>query len=200
MNAQGRAIDDEDATPPAERARRFFRRFLIALLVVALACLAYRYWIVASVFGGRETLELIEGADRIDAYRIESGDRADGKASFGPYTVTSGPLPVGEEDAAALKKVLASTLAYPPINTECEVKPAVRIRFARGKSAEDVLFCFACSSIVVYEGDQARAPSQFSKSARRALVRTMKHIFPSDAKIRSLAEDVMKQKPLGGNL
>lgn len=198
MTARVLAADD-DPTPPAVRARRFVRRAVNVLLILACLAFGYRYWILHIVFGGG-TLQVIEQADHVEAYRIESADGAGGRARFGPYRVTSGPMLVEPEDAAGLKKVLTSALSYPPINTDCAVKPAVRIRFVRGTSAADVLFCFACSSIVVYEDGKARAPSQFSKSARRMLVRTMKHIFPSDAKIHSLSEDVLKQKPLGGNL
>ena len=67
----------------------------------------------------------------------------------------------------------------------CEPVFGVGVTFARGEQSVDVLFCFECDILAVYQGGRGVGDEDFDP-ARTRLVRLVKKFFPADDVIQQL--------------
>ena len=110
------------------------------------------------LFGGK--LDVVTGADRVEAFRVDwsyRGAPAASRPARPPTTqsvvglpVLAGPLPVSATQASQLAKVLNDPATYAfESRKRCIFHPDVAIRFWLGDQNVKVVFCFSCDELEV---------------------------------------------------
>jgi hypothetical protein len=144
---------------------------------------------IAGIFGGTHGLSVLNHADRIEAYRVETpADRNSSSIALDDFPIIHGPIIISQSDAQPLLATLQDRNSYLwDMTKNCELVPGVRFDFIRGNDRLSVLLCFQCDMIANYLNGKIVGGGNTDK-ARPTLVRVARSIFPDDAKIQSLSE------------
>lgn len=137
-------------------------------------------------------VSVLRSPKSVVAYRIEgskpiAGAKDDAKTIAG-YPRIAGPIEVDAEQAKALTGVLLDSNTYLwDIAKRCSPRPGVLVRFTGEDGYLDVLFCFECDILEVFDGGKRVGLEDFD-NARPRLVALMKKLFPDDKVVQGLAE------------
>lgn len=167
--------------------------FVVAVALAALVALpgcrrGGPDWRIVQLYGGKGSLQAIQQADSVTAFRIEPDPSRPeaGAASVGIHRVISGPEDVAPADAAALAAVFQDPDTYDWQRAKsCEFRPGVGLRFARGASRVDLALCFECDMLTIHREGRRIGVEDFD-DARAPLVAIMQRTFPDDAEIQAL--------------
>ena len=99
---------------------------------------------------------------------------------------TDGPVVVDAAVADELVSILKDADTYDwEMAKACEFVPGLAVRFIGRASTTDVLFCFQCDELMIFQ-DGTQVRGEDFVSARGRLIRFFKRVFPDDAEIQSL--------------
>lgn len=159
---------------------------LLSLLVVATVAYVSAGKSAAAVLGSPAIVETIAQADQVEVYRLANGQFY--KAKLSEYEIASGPLQPTAEQARQLQAVLTARDSYLyDIAKSCEPIFGIRATFTRGDQQVDVVFCFECMILAVYQHNQYVAGANFDP-VNDQLAAIMKTLFPDDEAIQSLGK------------
>jgi hypothetical protein len=147
---------------------------------------------------GEQTIAIVQGATRVEVFRIDGRDYLDPKKEvgkqdkrFGGYAVTATGKEQGEKFAAAAAKVLLDGKNYDFVGAKgCKFDPGVGLRFWKGKESADVVVCYRCNELKVTAPDPekqgVKSPYADFDPGRAAFVKLAQEAFPDDKDIQGL--------------
>ena len=137
-----------------------------------------------AVFGGAATIETIQNATSVNAFRLKPSSEY--HAHLSEYEMTSGPVVVPADAASTLRSILLDTSTYEwDAAKACMPVYGVRIQFKLGAEEVDVLFCFECDILGVYDNGAPMGGEDFD-DAREEILSVIRKLFPDDADIQAL--------------
>ncbi len=159
--------------------RSWARRALV--IVVAATC--YYSWLCYRVplhFGLAEWLNIAR-ADSVELFRLnpKKGRTIEQQTIAGPFK------PSSEWTQKVVNRLGDSRNYGWDIAKACVMMPGVALRFRRGRSAADVLFCFECKMLSIGKPGERPRTEDFDPMGAD-LVALMKQAFPKDSVIQSL--------------
>jgi hypothetical protein len=138
---------------------------------------------------GDEGVELLLKPEKVKAYRLRP-TASESDIHVG-RSVDEYPI-VGESVAipALTTEQLIALLSQPEreLAKACIPAPGVRLDFIRGSETLQVLLCFECKILIVYQDGKLVGGGDFD-SSYVDLLRAVKAIFPNDPEIQALKED-----------
>jgi len=137
-----------------------------------------------SVFGNQQVIDTVHAASEVHAYRL--ADASFYQDELSSYKRAGEAVTVSEADRLQLRDLLLDKESYElEMAKACEPIFGVGVTFARGEQSVDVLFCFECDILAVYQDGRVVGDEDFDP-ARTRLVRLMKNFFPADDVIQQL--------------
>lgn len=137
-----------------------------------------------TVFGGEDAAAAVRDATTVEAYRLVAPSYF--QQTLDKYEMASGPVPVPANLADQLKQLLLDPGSYDfTIAKGCVPDHGVRIEFVDGKRKIDVLLCFECRILSVYDNGQSAGGEDFDP-INRQLIAIVKQLFPNDQAIQEL--------------
>lgn len=137
-----------------------------------------------AVFGSQQVIDTVHAASEVHAYRLADSSFYEDELSS--YERSGEALTVSEADRLQLRDVLLDKESYElEMAKGCEPVFGVGVTFVKGERSVDVLFCFACDILVVYQDGKVVGDEDFDP-ARTRLVRLVKNFFPTDDVIQQL--------------
>jgi hypothetical protein len=146
-------------------------------------------------FGSADNLQLVKTAEAVTVFRIMPGKgdaapkdstRIAGYACDSASSVIKGP---------EVTKVVGALLnrANFDANKLCIFEPGVIVRFANESRVLDLIICFSCREIIMYDGKAVRRPYRwgsvklsFKDDAYIAFASIAKQAFPNDPQMQAL--------------
>ena len=144
------------------------------------------------VFGGNAAYDIVASGTQCSAFLVDlpTPDDSGQPAMLGDYRITEGPVNVDEDLRSQLATVITQHNTYVwDTDKGCIPKPGVRIQFSKAGDDVDILFCFECSMLYVYQGGVLAGTEHDFDGGRPTIVRIMKKIFPDSATIQGLSEN-----------
>ena len=143
--------------------------------------------LLVKLFGGEQAFEIFQQPKTVQAYRLNGHNRVSPPTKgIDGYEVLSGGVAVSEEHAGELKKILTDPdIYYWDRAKACVFSPGVAIIYTSEKGSLDVLLCFGCDQIDIYQNGKRVGGEDFDK-AREAIVAVVKKMFPDDAEIQAI--------------
>jgi hypothetical protein len=137
-----------------------------------------------TVFGGEDAAAAVRDATTVEAYRLVAPSYF--QQTLDKYEMASGPVPVPANLADQLKQLLLDPGSYDfTIAKGCVPDHGVRIEFVHKGRKIDVLLCFECQILSVYDNGEAVGGEDFDR-INGQLVSIVKQLFPQDQVIQSL--------------
>lgn len=141
---------------------------------------------VVKLFGGEQAVEIIQNADRVDAYR--QSPESYHQSLLSEYKILYGPVVVVEAEKKELQLALLANDSYMwDVAKGCEPDYGVRVEFSRGVERVDILFCFGCSQLQIYRNGKSVSGEDFDPIEKK-LINIAQRIFPEDQAIQELGE------------
>ena len=132
---------------------------------------------------GEEAVDILRGAEKVEAFRLNPDREAKGDKQVGGFVVTAEGKSLGKESVAALAELLLTDETYTGQQSKCFL-PGVGFRVWKGDKSVDVAVCFMCSNLQVgnasggFRGAKSNVYGQLLKMAKDA--------FPNDKAIQDL--------------
>ena len=136
------------------------------------------------IFGSQQVIDIVQASTDVHAYRLaDAGYYQDDLAD---YEHAGEPVRVPGADREILRDLLLDEGSYElEMAKGCEPVFGLGVSFARGEQAVDILFCFQCHILAVYQDGRAVGDEDFDP-ARTRLVTLVKKFFPNDGVIQQL--------------
>lgn len=149
---------------------------------------------ITEMFGGEQARDIVEHPDKVEVFRLDPlPERISlDKATLADYPLSSKSVAVPETVAGQISAGLLSPVTYywGDAKKSCGVPIfGVRLTFHRGKNRVDVLFCFKCDDLVLFQNDRLTGYKDFHPG-RAIFVRAVKSLFPNDQVIQQLDEKI----------
>ena len=138
---------------------------------------------VAILFGPSQVLDAINSSTNVTAYRLP--ENSYNRAKLDEYKMLSGPISLSSDTQARVRSILLDPAMYGGPSTACVPDYGVRFQFRHNGKDVDVLLCFKCDILGVYEDGDARRIEYFTPG-RTQFVTLVKELFPDDADIALL--------------
>ena len=139
---------------------------------------------LTKVFGNSAAIDSIKSADSVNAYRLPSPSEY--RASLADYKMSAGPIDVPDDQVSKLRAVLLDKSTYGwDFAKGCIPDYGVRIQFQHDSQEVDILLCFECDILLVYQNGKVVGGEDFD-DGRPQLVEIVKTVFPHDEAIQSL--------------
>jgi len=156
---------------------------MVVLLVPAAGCVspaeAHK-----TVFGSEAAAAVVRDATTVQAYRLASPSFFE--QTLDKYEMAAGPVAVPAKQADQLKQLLLDPSSYDFSSAKsCLPDHGVRIEFVHNNRKVDVLLCFECRILSVYDGGQSVGGEDFDP-INSQLVAIVKQLFPKDQAIQAL--------------
>ena len=136
------------------------------------------------LFGSAQAIDTIQNAETVNSYLLSPPSRY--QKSFSDYKIAGDPVKLNDEQTSRLRAVLLSEKTYVwDVAKACEPLYGVRVEFQHESQSVDVLFCFECDILTVYENEKVADGEDFDP-ARDAFVTIFKEVFPEDDVVQSL--------------
>ena len=136
------------------------------------------------VFGSQQVIDAIQSSTTAQAYRL--AEESFYEQELSNYDRVGDSIEVAAADRVRLQKVLLDENSYELNSAKgCEPVFGVGLSFLTDKRTVDVLFCFQCDILVVYDNGKEVGGEDFDP-VRPQLVAVMKNIFPGDEVIQQL--------------
>ncbi|MEE2989884.1 MAG: hypothetical protein VX715_04680 [Planctomycetota bacterium] len=137
-----------------------------------------------AVFGNQQVIETVWAASEVHAYRL--ADASFYQDDVSSYERSGEAVTLSEADRLQLRDLLLDEESYElEMAKGCEPVFGVGVTFARGEQRVDVLFCFECDILAVYQDGKGVGDEDFDP-ARTRLVKLVKKFFPADDVIQQL--------------
>lgn len=146
---------------------------------------------VDALYGGAEAIAVLQGPERVQAWRIEGSPRQpkpedDPTKLLHGYGVLAGPAAVDEATGKQLAGLLLQPASYEFESAKgCEFQPGVLLRFSRSKANLDILICYSCNEISIYFNGKQVGHEDIDR-IRKPMVAAAQRAFPQDEAIRQL--------------
>ena len=126
----------------------------------------------------------MQTSSTVHAYRL--ADTSFYQDELSSYERAGEAVTVSEVDRLQLRDLLLDKESYElEMAKGCEPIFCVGVTFARGEQSVDVLFCFECDILAVYQDGRSVGDEDFDP-ARTRLVKLVKKFFPDDDVIQQL--------------
>lgn len=140
---------------------------------------------VADFLGGESSIELMQSADEVTAFRMGRRKNDDSPELFHGHPVVSQSVRVEPNHAERLLRVLSDSDSYFwDAGKACTFDPGVGMRFRTKDREVGLVFCFTCDQLLVVSGEHKRMED--TDPARGDLLAIMREIFPHDDLIQKL--------------
>ena len=144
------------------------------------------------VYGSQQVIDTVHAASEVHAYRLAEASFYEDKLSS--YERAGEPVRVAEIDHVTLRDLLLDEESYKlGLAKECEPVFGVGVSFVAGEKAVDILFCFECDILAVYQDGKVVGDGDFEPTSthpqgnlHRRLVTLVKNFFPTDDVIQQL--------------
>ena len=137
-----------------------------------------------AVFGNQQVIDTVHTASTVHAYRL--ADASFYQDQLSSYERSGEAVTVSEADRRQLRDLLLDRESYElEMAKGCEPVFGLGASFARGEQAVDILFCFQCDILAVYQDGRVVGDEDFDP-ARTRLVTLVKKFFPTDEVIQQL--------------
>lgn len=150
---------------------------------------------VAKLFGGKESWRAIDQPITVEAFRIDGTPHFvgpnepkkpdDPRPKLYRYPIIAGPVAVPTKEATALADILRRDDYEWDSITRCLIEPGIAVRFKGKATTVEVLFCFKCDQILVFQAGQEVGNEEFDH-LRGELAAVFKRVFPDDRVIQNL--------------
>ena len=136
------------------------------------------------IYGSQQVIDIVQASTDVHAYRLaDAGYYQDDLAD---YERAGEPVRIPGTDRETLRDLLLDEGSYElEIAKGCEPVFGVGVSFVVGEQAVDVLFCFQCDILAVYQDGRVVGDEDFDP-ARTRLVALVKKFFPNDDVIQQL--------------
>lgn len=159
------------------------RLFPLVLMAVAAGC-SRQADAHKAVFGSQEAAGVVRNATTVQAYRLKAPSYH--QDTLDKYEETAGPIAVPADIANQLKQLLLDPDSYELDKAKsCEPVYGVRIEFVHQGRKVDVLLCYDCMILSVYDGGRYAGGEDFDRINGK-LVAIAKKLFPKDETIQEL--------------
>lgn len=139
---------------------------------------------VNSVYGGSAAIETVQNATSVNAFRLATSGEHHTRVS--DYEITDGPIVVPADSILTLRSTLLDVSSYEWDSVKgCIPAPGVRIQFKKGVDVVDVLFCFECDILAVYDNGVMAGGEDFD-NASGTFLSVIKELLPDDIAIQEL--------------
>ena len=144
------------------------------------------------IYGSQQVIDIVQASTDVHAYRLaDAGYYEDDLAS---YDRAGEPVRVAEVDRVTLRDLVLDEGSYKlGLAKECEPVFGVGVSFVAGEQAVDILFCFECDILAVYQDGKVVGDGDFNPASthprgnlHRRLVTLVKKFFPADDVIQQL--------------
>jgi hypothetical protein len=136
------------------------------------------------IFGSQEVIDVVRASTDVHAYRLAEPGYYE--ADLVSYDRAGEPVRVAEVDRVMLRDLLLDEGSYElELAKGCEPVFGVGVSFVAREQAVDILFCFECDILAVYQDGKVVGDEDFDP-ARTRLVRLVKKFFPDDNVIQQL--------------
>lgn len=134
-------------------------------------------------FGSENCIAVIRNAESVQAYRLAPGNS--NAKSFDEYKTTSEAIPLPAELVEKTPTFLLKNRH--DIGSALGRQPdyVVRLHFSHGDESVDVLLCFFCMILKVYQDSELVGGGNFGTIAED-LLEVVKELFPNDNEIQGL--------------
>jgi hypothetical protein len=125
---------------------------------------------VVKLYGGQDGYELVRvpALANVQRYSVAARQmpRDADRAAIGNAVIVDGPVRPDDATIKALSDVLCRKETYAFDTAKgCIFKPDVAVRFAGARRTLDVVFCFSCKQVTVFEGDKRIGGAEFDPGA-----------------------------------
>ncbi len=172
-------------------------RFLLALVLV-LPSLAFAEDIdlnqlsASNALGGVPIFQIIKNATNVTAQRVDSKKPATPDKQ--PELIILGePFPVTADQAEELKKIFTTGTTYVAPSKACLFRANVRYGFATGDQKVELVLCFGCGEVEVWQDGKMVSFSPFD-AAYEQLINVTKAIFPKDEFLSKFNIEVFRER------
>lgn len=131
----------------------------------------------------------VKNAAHVKVYRLPGVDNLFDGDTIKSVVDTNTDDELSPTLAKTLREILLDSASYRKSAKLCWPDYAMRIQFADGQKTVDVLFCFDCSMLKIYQNGRAVVGVQDFDPAHPRLARLAKDVFPEDAMIQSISMD-----------
>jgi hypothetical protein len=140
---------------------------------------------------GNEALSVLDGATRVQAFRIKPRKEQGAKEQIAGYPITATGKEQGKDFAAELTSVLKDDKTWFGMGARCFI-PGVAFRVWKDKESVDVIICFNCSNFHLIARDAAGKEVHKTGGAfgpnNVPLLKVAKKAFPDDKEIQGIPE------------
>ena len=145
---------------------------------------------------GAPVVKLLQGCTKVETFRIDAVVSIErGKEYIGGYKIVGHGKDEGKDYAVRLTNVLFAETTYYGDSAKC-FEPGVAFRVWCDKEWVDVVICFKCTNLAIFDGkgrEIAEAHGGFGGTASEAaLIKLAKEAFPDDKVIQALKEEKKK--------
>jgi hypothetical protein len=125
---------------------------------------------VVKLYGGEDGYELVRipALANVQRYTVAARvlPRDVGRATIGNAVIVDGPVRPDDGTIKALSDVLCRKETYAfGMAKGCKFNPDVAVRFAGARRTLDVVFCFSCKQVMVFEGEKLIGGAEFDPGA-----------------------------------
>ncbi len=143
---------------------------------------------IVALFGNVRSLDAIKKAPTVRAYLLTVQDENDlHRRSISEFRSTEDPSTVLKAFNTELKEVLLNPATYlwDEANA-CTPNYGIRIQFLHDNQQVDILVCFQCNFLAIFEDGDYTGRQDFTPAGRRRFLIIAKKLFPNDNMIQSL--------------
>jgi hypothetical protein len=148
---------------------------------------------------GDKTVAILQGATRVEVFRIDPDDSAKGAKRIGGYAITASGKEQDKEFTGKLADALLDDATYFGDQAKC-YEPGVAFRIWKDKESVEVVICFHCANLkLTAKGakgdaiDDGRNPKSGGfggdKGSYGRLAKLAKEAFPDDKNIQALSDE-----------
>jgi hypothetical protein len=152
----------------------------------------------AQEFLGDKTIAILQGATRVETFRVDADSSKPGANRVGGYAITATGKEQDKEFTAKLAGVLLDDGAYFGVQAQC-FDPGVAFRLWKNKESVEVVICFHCSNLKLGARDAKGKVFDETENLKVGgfggadgsygrLVKLAKEAFPDDKDIQALKE------------
>ncbi len=134
-------------------------------------------------FGSKNGIAVIRNAESVQAYRLAPENSY--AKSFDDYESTSDAIPLSGKLAERTKTCLLNNRHCIGGEKGCRPDYGVRLHFSHGDESIDVLLCFSCKILRVYQNSKLVGGGHFD-TIEEELLDIVKQLFPDDDGIQAL--------------
>jgi len=123
---------------------------------------------VTTLLGGQRGYELVKipALARVWAYRVAPAGQPGTGETIGGTSVTAGPTAAAGQSLSRLSSLLTAEDTYAWGQAKrCDFHPEIAIRFTGARKTIDLIFCFKCNQLRVYEDERQVGAADFDPRA-----------------------------------